>query len=406
MDSIRIRESVEELEKKASENYRQQQSRVLAGRHSPEDVIRWMVITDYCHSAALKAKDGKIQHARSEIQTLDKMATGISHEMECVYQIASLPVWALIEWLSDNPYQAIINLKKSLEHCTCLAEQFNHQYLTLKQFHLAFNIAHVLASINAFSDSRNILESLILLASGTHAESSFLSADTLCVPLKRSERQLFDFRFKKIESLIISGDNRQVDSITQVICRHCANGTFDGWKTFSEQSNDSVWMSYSLNKHRRLNTGFKIHVSSNIKSSGDVLNKCIPILREMGVEFKHAKNNEKLSFLSSGKAGSSQVGKFITAYPKSLIEAETISERFHEVTKGLSGPRIQYERAFCEGSLVYCRYGSFSQNWLQKKTGRIVLARTNKYGILEEDNRQKNSHLEQLLSFSEKPKAQ
>lgn len=90
--------------------------------------------------------------------------------------------------------------------------------------------------------------------------------------------------------------------------------------------------------------------------------------------FKHVADLQRLSFLSSGRGGASQVGKFLTAYPADADTARDLAKRLHEVTVGLGGPRVPDEPQYADGSLVSFRYGAFGRHWLQLRTGRVVPA--------------------------------
>ncbi|MEH0661007.1 lanthionine synthetase LanC family protein [Streptomyces stelliscabiei] len=115
-------------------------------------------------------------------------------------------------------------------------------------------------------------------------------------------------------------------------------------------------------------------MSSSVGCAPEVLDRCIAILGAHGIAFKHAADLARLSFLSTGRAGPTQVGKFLTAYPPDEATAAEIAGLLHAATAGLSGPRIPNEQPFAAGSLVYSRYGSFARRWVQLPHGRIARA--------------------------------
>ncbi len=66
-----------------------------------------------------------------------------------------------------------------------------------------------------------------------------------------------------------------------------------------------------------------------------------------------------LRSLNSGLADFSQIGKFLTVYPRSTDEALKLARELHRATRGLSGPRIPFDARYRKESLVYYRYGAF-----------------------------------------------
>jgi serine/threonine protein kinase len=166
-------------------------------------------------------------------------------------------------------------------------------------------------------------------------------------------------------------------------------GFFDGWLVTTDIDSSGFWTMYQPTEGSIPEVGVKIHVSASVASAGDVLACAIPILTRIGVPFKHASSVAELVFLSSGKGGVSQIGKFLTAYPGNNEIAKKLAQRLHCATEALTGPRIRSEGAVAENSLVHYRYGGFSRRLLQLRTGRIVSARLGAGGALEIDDRSK-----------------
>lgn len=69
-----------------------------------------------------------------------------------------------------------------------------------------------------------------------------------------------------------------------------------------------------------------------------------------------------LALLNSGVAQFSQVGKFLTVYPRSDAEAVVLARELHAATRGLQGPEIPFDVRYRRGSCVYYRYGSFQDS--------------------------------------------
>jgi serine/threonine protein kinase len=150
------------------------------------------------------------------------------------------------------------------------------------------------------------------------------------------------------------------------------SGLLDGWLISPD---GGAWSHYVPPHWSGPEVGTKLHVSAAVASAPDVLAACLPVLDRHQVPFKHAADLTRLSFLSSGRAGRSQVGKFLTVYPPTDEVAASVAALLHEVTRGLAGPRIPQEEPWAPGSLVYSRRGAFRRQYMQLPTGRIVRSR-------------------------------
>jgi hypothetical protein len=171
------------------------------------------------------------------------------------------------------------------------------------------------------------------------------------------------------------------DPIEKAVCKACATGCFAGWQVTNIGESNEFWCVYEPSDVPRRDAGLKIHLSASISSASEILTRTIPILARMGIAFKHTATLEHLAFLSSGCAGVSQVGKFLTAYPPDDKTALELAHSLHAVTNDLKGPRIPSEPSLFPNSLVHYRYGGFSMHWLQLRTGRIVPARAGVSGL-------------------------
>jgi class IV lanthipeptide synthase len=103
-------------------------------------------------------------------------------------------------------------------------------------------------------------------------------------------------------------------------------------------------------------------VSATILSAADVFARAKPILRRYDALFKVPCRLELLRSLNSGLADFSQIGKFLTIYPRSTGEALALARELHRATRGLPGPRIPFDARYRQGSLVYYRYGAFRRS--------------------------------------------
>jgi hypothetical protein len=105
--------------------------------------------------------------------------------------------------------------------------------------------------------------------------------------------------------------------------------------------------------------GWKLHVSATILSAAEVFARAEPILCKRDVVFKVPCRLELLKSLNSGLVDFSQIGKFLTIYPRSTDEALALARDLHRATLGLPGPRIPFDASYRKESLVYYRYGTF-----------------------------------------------
>ncbi len=104
--------------------------------------------------------------------------------------------------------------------------------------------------------------------------------------------------------------------------------------------------------------GWKIHVTATVLSAADVLSRAVPILRKYNALYKVAARPEVLVSLNSGIPDFSQIGKFLTVYPRSADEAVDLARALHRATAGLVGPRIPFDARYRPNSLVHYRYGA------------------------------------------------
>jgi serine/threonine protein kinase len=105
--------------------------------------------------------------------------------------------------------------------------------------------------------------------------------------------------------------------------------------------------------------GWKLHISAIPSTAPDVLRRAFPLLLAEGVAFKLAAHERNLYELNQGAGGRSQVGKFITVYPRNDDQAVRLAVALDAATAGLRGPRVPSDRPLSPTSLVHYRYGDF-----------------------------------------------
>ena len=115
--------------------------------------------------------------------------------------------------------------------------------------------------------------------------------------------------------------------------------------------------------------GWKLHVAATVLSAAEVYSRARPILRDFDVPYKIP---TELGFLEQLNAGFpfSQVGKFLTVYPRTEDEAIALAEALHCATRGMHAPKILYDARYRRNSVVYYRYGAF---WRSRKNSSGVI---------------------------------
>jgi serine/threonine protein kinase len=120
-----------------------------------------------------------------------------------------------------------------------------------------------------------------------------------------------------------------------------------------------VWLHVEPRDVQIPSLGWKLHVSAIPSSAHDVLRRAFQVLAPERVAFKVAAQERNLYELNQGAGGRSQVGKFITVYPRDDDHAVRLAVALDEATSGLRGPHVPSDRALSPTSLVHYRYGGF-----------------------------------------------
>jgi class IV lanthipeptide synthase len=135
--------------------------------------------------------------------------------------------------------------------------------------------------------------------------------------------------------------------------------------------------------------GWKLHVSATILSANKILARIAPCLSASGVLFKAPRTLEELVKLNCGlHYGFSQVGKFVTVYPRSADEAVSLARTLHRLTCRRPAPPVPYDRRFRPSSPVFYRYGAFDSLQIENADGTTTPAIYNQEGALVPDRRE------------------
>ena len=165
------------------------------------------------------------------------------------------------------------------------------------------------------------------------------------------------------------------------------------WQQLCEQylpvaSDDPMWRLSRAPTAGDLEQGWKLHVSATILSANKVFARVAPALCQQDILFKAPCSLEELGNLNGGQAyGFSQVGKFITIYPRDTEEAVSLARQLHRLTHGLTGPAVPFDLCYRPNSLIHYRYGCFGDLAIQQPDGQYVRAIRDLEGQLVPDLR-------------------
>jgi tRNA A-37 threonylcarbamoyl transferase component Bud32 len=146
----------------------------------------------------------------------------------------------------------------------------------------------------------------------------------------------------------------------------------------------SIWRySHPLRKEYP-RQGWKIHVSGTPLNASQILRNILPIL--VGeIVFKIPRSLDELMKINSGICyGYSQIGKFITVYPKDESEFTKLAARLDEATKIFESPDVPFDFHYAPRSCVHFRYGQF---WMLSSDDSKSPILTAPDGTNEPDNR-------------------
>jgi hypothetical protein len=134
--------------------------------------------------------------------------------------------------------------------------------------------------------------------------------------------------------------------------------------------------------------GWKLHVSATILTAGRVLQVVAPLLTSRGVLYKAPDSLSELDKLNSGMHyGYSQVGKFLTVYPRMDEEAVLLAAALDRLTRGVDAPSVPFDARYRAGGCVYYRYGAFRALDFEDEDGERVRAIRDLEGKLVPDVR-------------------
>jgi hypothetical protein len=190
------------------------------------------------------------------------------------------------------------------------------------------------------------------------------------------------FPLLRQQSSAQSEDSPPVDGEPRDVCfrglveEHCrrAGELTSGWIVEPAGSQSETWIVVRRAGGDAPTQGWKLHVSAGVASAESVLHRVLPVLLADDADFKVAASLRVLDDLNDGRATLSQVGKFVTVYPRDDAHAVRLAVALDTATCGLRGPGIPSDRPLRPGSLVHYRYGAFGGRMMQTPLGETAYA--------------------------------
>ena len=134
--------------------------------------------------------------------------------------------------------------------------------------------------------------------------------------------------------------------------------------------------------------GWKLHIPATVLTANQVLQTVAPFLSHHRALYKAPSSLRELDKLNSGIFyGYSQVGKFLTVYPRTNEEAVVLARRLHQLTRRMPAPSIPFDLKYRPGGCVYYRYGAFKTMEMGDADGRVTDAIRDPQGNLIPDVR-------------------
>jgi hypothetical protein len=153
-------------------------------------------------------------------------------------------------------------------------------------------------------------------------------------------------------------------------------------------SDTSIWRYSRPANGTDIEQGWKLHVSATVLSANKTFAAVASYLKRRAVLFKAPNSLQELQKLNSGLYyGYSQVGKFLTVYPRSPGEAVALARRLDRLTHGVPAPSVPFDSKFRPASNVYYRYGSFKTLEIENVDGTMTPAVRDHAGNLMPDCR-------------------
>lgn len=155
------------------------------------------------------------------------------------------------------------------------------------------------------------------------------------------------------------------------------------------QLRDTIWRYPRSRSENGPEQGWKLHVSATVLNVARVLRKVAPFLIDRGVPFKAPSSLKEVIRLNSGASDAySQVGKIITVYPGTPVDAVELAGCLHKMTARMAAPAVPFDLRYSATSNVYYRFGGFKPLEIADDNGNRTLALRGPDGALVPDCRE------------------
>jgi hypothetical protein len=155
---------------------------------------------------------------------------------------------------------------------------------------------------------------------------------------------------------------------------------------------DSIWRYSREEMAGDPEQGWKLHVPATVLTAGKVLQTVAALLSGHGVLYKAPATLGELDKLNRGLFyGYSQIGKFLTIYPRTTDEAVALASSLHRLTRRMAAPAVPFDTKYRKGGCVYYRYGAFKMLEVECENGERTYAIRDPEGNLVPDERENPS---------------
>lgn len=144
-------------------------------------------------------------------------------------------------------------------------------------------------------------------------------------------------------------------------------------ENFTAYSKTDNFFLYNVNIDEIPNTDFKIHLSATINNACSIATRFFSFISNKKINFKIISSLSTLEFQNMGNYGYSQIGKFITIYPRNHTELKELLHSLELIFKGIKSIKIPSDFQYMLSEVVYYRYGEFkaSTSFIDKRNRMI-----------------------------------
>ncbi|MGX1095956.1 hypothetical protein RKD47_006722 [Streptomyces albogriseolus] len=134
-----------------------------------------------------------------------------------------------------------------------------------------------------------------------------------------------------------------------------------GWNTRLRHDGAISWRMYE--RHDALpNQGWKLHISATASNALQLVQIVLPELVSTATTFKLPADVGSIIRINAGIAGPSQVGKIVTAYPRTPDGLADLIERLDKRWRPARAPAVPSDLPVGAGGALFIRYGTFANS--------------------------------------------